>query len=161
MKGYWNNPEETANIMRLHDDGRTWIHSGDLGYLDEDGFLFVKGRIKRMIIRFDGHKVFPVNLESMIMSNPAVRNCAVIGVDDRGHSQGQYPMALVEVAEGFDPLTVCKVLYLQCNRDAEERGRPVAVLHVPSIPLTGMGKNDYRSLERQYRDYDYTRYEVL
>ena len=160
MKGYWNNPEETANIMRVHQDGRTWIHSGDLGYMDEDGFLFVKGRIKRMITRFDGHKVFPVNLESIIMSNPAIRNCAVIGVDDRGHSQGQYPMALVEVAEGFEPLTVCKMIYLQCQRDAEERGRPMAVLHVPAIPLTGMGKNDYRSLEREYRGYDYTSFEV-
>ena len=63
MLGYLNNPEETARVMRRHPDGTVWIHSGDLGYMDADGFVYIKGRMKRIIIRHDGHKVFPTQLE--------------------------------------------------------------------------------------------------
>lgn len=155
MKGYFNKPEETAHVMRKHDDGRVWIHSGDLGYMDEDGFLFIKGRIKRMITRFDGHKVFPVNLESMIADQAGVRNCAVVGTDDREHSQGQYPMAVVELHKGNDAKKVCKKIFAYCNEYAEERGRPVAVVAVEKLPLTPMGKVDNKALEAEYKNFDY------
>ena len=156
MKGYFNNPEETAYVMRKHDDGKVWIHSGDLGYMDEDGFLFIKGRIKRMITRFDGHKVFPINLESLIGDRANVRNCAVIGIKDAEHSQGQYPMALVELMPGVDTDKECAEIFAFCEEQVEERGKPVAVLAVEKLPLTGMGKIDYRTLEKQYAEYDYT-----
>ena len=156
MKGYWNNPSETAHVMRKHADGKIWIHSGDLGVLDEDGFLFIKGRLKRMITRFDGHKVFPVNLESMVGAFEDVFNCAVIGVRDRGHGQGHYPIVIVELAEGVDRDVACQKIMEYCNLHAEERGRPVAVVAVDEIPLTAMGKNDFRALEEIYHDYDYT-----
>jgi long-chain acyl-CoA synthetase len=155
MKGYFNKPEETAHVMRKHDDGLTWIHSGDLGYMDEDGFLYIKGRIKRMITRFDGHKVFPINLESMIMERPDVHNCAVVGTDDMEHSQGQYPMALVELVKDVDAVAVCKRIYDYCNTNAEERGRPVAVVAVDALPLTPMGKVDNKKLEAEYKSFDY------
>lgn len=155
MKGYFNKPEETAHVMRKHEDGQVWIHSGDLGYIDEDGFLFIKGRIKRMITRFDGHKVFPINLEGMIAALPDVHNCAVVGVDDMDHSQGQYPMALVEVIKGADIAATCKNVFDYCNEHAEERGRPVAVVAVKTLPLTPMGKVDNRALEKEYKSYDY------
>ncbi len=156
MKGYFRAPEETANIMRKHDDGLVWIHSGDLGYMDEDGFLFIKGRIKRMITRFDGHKVFLVNLENLVGKRPDVRNVAAIGVNDRAHSHGQYPMVLVELVQGVDPAATCKEIFVYCNENLEERGKPVAVLAVKTVPLTPMGKNDYRELEKVYADFDYT-----
>ena len=156
MKGYWNNPDETAHVMRKHADGKVWIHSGDLGVIDEDGFLFIKGRLKRMITRFDGHKVFPVNLESMVSAFEDVVNCAVIGVRDRGHGQGHYPIVIVELAEGVDRDVACKKIFEYCDLHAEERGRPVAVISVDEIPLTPMGKNDFRALEDLYRNYDYT-----
>ena len=156
MKGYYNRPEETANVMRLHEDGRIWVHSGDIGYMDEDGFLYIIGRVKRMITRFDGHKVFPVNIESLVTAREDVRNCCVIGVNDREHSQGQYPMVLVELADGADSAAVCREIYDDCQIRLEERGRPVAVAAVAEIPLTGAGKNDYRTLEKQYKSFDYT-----
>ena len=160
MKGYWNRPEETSYVMREHDDGTKWIHSGDLGYIDDEGFVFVIGRLKRMITRFDGHKVFPVNLEGLISAHDSVHNCAVIGVNDMGHGQGQYPLVIVELIKGTDPDEVCIELYDMCNSSCEERGKPVAVISVDEIPLTGMGKNDYRSLEKMYSDYDYTGFGV-
>ena len=161
MKGYFKRQEETDHVLRLHDDGQYWIHSGDIGYMDEDGFLFIKGRVKRMITRFDGHKVFPVNIESRVAKRDIVRNCAAIGVNDRDHSQGQYPMVLVELAKGVeDKEAVCKDIFDECNKKLEERGRPVAVIPVDQIPLTGMGKNDYRTLEKEYADYDYKAWEA-
>lgn len=155
MKGYFKKPEETAHVMRKHEDGQIWIHSGDLGYMDEDGFLYIKGRIKRMITRFDGHKVFPINLESMITDLPDVHNCAVVGTDDMEHSQGQYPMAIIEVIKGVDVASTCKKVYDYCNVHAEERGRPVAVVAVDKLPLTPMGKVDNKKLEAEYKDFDY------
>ncbi|MBR5446842.1 MAG: acyl--CoA ligase [Clostridia bacterium] len=155
MKGYFNNPEETAYVMRLHDDGQIWIHSGDVGYIDDDGFIFIKGRIKRMITRFDGHKVFPVNLEASISSREDVHNCAVVGINDREHAQGQYPIAIVEFAEGVDREAACREIFKYCDENVEERGKPVAVIAVDEIPLTGMGKNDCRNLEKEYANYDY------
>ena len=156
MKGYFNNPEETAYVMRTHEDGKVWIHSGDLGYMDEDGFLFIKGRIKRMITRFDGHKVFPVNIESMVHEHESVKNVCVIGVDDRGHGQGQYPLVMIESEDGVDKEKLCKEVFDECQARLEERGRPVAVLSIDKIPLTGSGKNDYRTLEGIYSKFDYT-----
>ncbi len=159
MKGYFNNPEETANVMRLHDDGRVWIHSGDIGYVDEDGFIFIKGRVKRMITRPDGHKVFPVIIESAINSLPSVSNCVVIGVNNRDGIQGQWPMAIVQLSETNldeeEKRSACKKIFKFCDKTLEERGKPVGVIAIDTVPLTGMGKNDYRTLEKQYKKFDY------
>ena len=158
MKEYFNAPEETEYVMRKHDDGQVWIHSGDIGYIDEDGFLFVIGRMKRMITRFDGHKVFPINLEGLVNEREDVRNCAVVGVNDRGHSQGQYPLVLVELVDGVNADVICKQIFEYCDKYVEERGKPVAVVALDKIPLTGMGKNDNILLEKEYKDYDYTKF---
>ena len=155
MKGYFQRPEETDYIMRKHDDGQIWMHSGDIGYMDEDGFLFIVGRVKRMITRFDGHKVFPVTIESKIVEDEEVRNCSVIGVDDRERSQGQYPLVLVELHDGLDKDETCRRLYQKCMDQMEERGKPVAIIPVSEIPLTGAGKNDYRALEEEFKGFDY------
>lgn len=155
MKGYYNNLKETEYIMRKHPDGKYWIHSGDIGYLDEDGFLFVNGRIKRMITRFDGHKIFPVNIESLVSDHPNVRNCCAIGITDRTHGQGHVPLVLVNLSD-CDKGKVCKDIFDLCNAELEERGKPVGIISVDDIPLTGMGKNDYRTLEKMYKDFDYT-----
>ena len=162
MKGYYNNKEETEYVMRRHADGKIWIHSGDIGYIDEDGFVYVKGRVKRMITRFDGHKVFPITIESFISEDERVHSCSVIAVDDRERLQGQYPMAVIELVEKIDVSereSICKDIYNKCHELLEERGRPVAVVCVNEIPLTAMGKNDYRTLEKEYKCFDYLAWE--
>ena len=158
MKGYFNNQEETDHVKRLHDDGQYWIHSGDIGYIDEDGFVFIQGRVKRMITRFDGHKVFPITIESFISEHPDVHSCSVIGVDDRERMQGQYPMAVVELNPDV-PVSrreaIAKDIYNKCQEQLEQRGKPVAIVCVDEVPLTAMGKNDYRKLESIYKYFDY------
>ena len=159
MKGYYHQEEETAHILRRHEDGKIWIHSGDLGYMDRDGFLYIIGRSKRMITRFDGHKVYPYHLESMVCAMPQVRNCCVVGVKDQSHGQGDEPLVLVELAEGAESSATCRTIYEECQRRAEERGRPVAVLTMETIPLTGAGKNDFCRLSRQFHEYDYANWD--
>ena len=157
MKGYYKRVEETENVLRKHEeDGKTWLHTGDLGYIDEDGFLFIIGRIKRMITRFDGHKVFPVNIESLVARHKEVNNCSAVGVADMDRTQGHYPVVFVEIDECVDDKeTFCKNIFNECNTLLEERGRPVAVVHIDKIPLTGSGKNDFRTLEKEYEKFDY------
>ena len=158
MKGYYNNQEETDFVIRTHADGTKWIHSGDIGSIDEDGFVYIKGRVKRMITRFDGHKVFPITIESFIAKHELVHGCSVIGVNDRERMQGQYPMAVIELNSGVDASRreeICAEIYRLCHEQLEERGRPVAVVCVDEIPLTAMGKNDYRKLEKGYKYFDY------
>ena len=158
MKGYYNNQSETEYVMRKHADGQVWIHSGDIGYMDEDGFVYIQGRVKRMITRFDGHKVFPVTIESFIAEHNLVHSCSVIAVDDRDRLQGQYPMAVIELIAGVDVSRreeICREIYQKCQEQLEERGRPVAVVCVDEVPLTAMGKNDYRTLEKEFKYFDY------
>ena len=158
MKGYYNNKAETQHVMREHADGQVWIHSGDIGYIDEDGFVFIQGRVKRMITRFDGHKVFPITIESFIAEHELVQGCSVIAVNDRERMQGQYPMAVVELVAGVDVSRrdeICREIYNLCQEHLEERGKPVAVVCVDEIPLTGVGKNDYRQLEKDFKYFDY------
>lgn len=157
MKGYYKRPEETANVLRKHeDDGITWLHTGDLGYIDEDGFLFIIGRIKRMITRFDGHKVFPVNIESLVARHKEVINCTAVGVADMDRTQGHYPVVFVEFDENVDNKEeFCKNIFNECNALLEERGRPVAIVPIDKVPLTGSGKNDFRTVEKEYEHFDY------
>ena len=158
MKGYYKNKEETDYVMRKHADGQIWIHSGDIGSIDEDGFVYIKGRVKRMITRFDGHKVFPINIESFISEHESIHSCSVVAVNDRERMQGQYPMAIIELNAGVDVSErekICREIYDLCQEHLEERGRPVAVVCVDEIPLTGVGKNDYRALEKEFKYFDY------
>ena len=158
MKGYYNNKEETEHVLRKHADGKIWVHSGDIGTVDEDGYVYIQGRVKRMITRFDGHKVFPINIESFIAEHEAVHSCSVIGVNDRERLQGQYPMAVIELNSGIDVSRrdeICREIYAKCQDHLEQRGKPVTVVCIDEIPLTGMGKNDYRKLEKEYKYFDY------
>ena len=80
MKGYYNKPDETAMILHKHPDGRVWVHTGDIGYIDEDGFVYLDSRIKRLIIRHDGFKVFPSMIENVVSQHPAVHQCSVVPI---------------------------------------------------------------------------------
>lgn len=162
MKCYLDEPEETKQVMWQHSDGTVWIHTGDIGYVDEDGFVFICGRIKRSIARFDGHKVYPLQLERIIMKHPQVTNCVALAVKDREHEQGQLPLVVVELKRGTNDTNVVRqeLLKLCCN-EIELRSQPADIVFVESIPTTQMVKNDYRALEDKFRDYDYQNREQI
>ncbi len=153
MLGYLNNPTESEKIMIKHPDGQVWIHSGDLGSMDEDGFIFIKGRIKRMIIKFDGHKVFPAYIEGVIGQHPDVMSCAVVGVKDREHAQGQSVLAVIQRQNPARPEEETRAeLQTLMDAEIEKRGIPADVVFMDELPHTGMGKIDYRKLAKDYDD---------
>lgn len=153
MLGYLNNPEETEKVMVKHPDGTVWVHSGDLGCMDEDGFIFIKGRIKRMITRFDGHKIFPVQIESVIGMVDDVQSCAVVGVADTEHSQGMQALAVVKLRQGADEAAVREMLKEKMETELEDRGRPKFLHFVDEMPLAGMGKIDYNKLAAEFNTF--------
>lgn len=158
MKSYLREPEETHNVLWRHDDGNFWIHTGDIGYVDEDGFVYIVGRIKRAITRFDGHKVYPLQLERTVMEHPSVKNCVAVAVRDRDHEQGYLPLLVVETEEGVsDSKELRHELLAHCRREIELRSQPADVIFEEKIPLTNICKNDYRALEVEYGFYDYRR----
>ena len=150
MKGYFNDPEETARTMIPHPDGTVWVHSGDLGYMDEDGFIYIKGRIKRMITRHDGHKVFPIGLENKLGAIEGVASVAVVAIHDPDHAQGMLPLAVCLPEDTADSEAVQDRIFQYCSTEVEERGRPYDVWMVTEMPFTGMGKIDYNKLAEEY-----------
>ena len=149
MVGYYNNEAETNNVIRKHDDGLMWVHSGDIGYIDEDGFVFIKDRIKRVIIRHDGFKVFPSLIEKTVDTNKnVISNCA-IGVADTSHSQGKLPIVFAVLNDGANEETVKAELFELCQKELPEYVQPVDYVFIDKMPLTPIGKVDYRALEKE------------
>ena len=97
MLGYYQNEGATKEIIRKHADGLRWVHSGDVGYMNENGSLYIVDRIKRMIVRHDGFKVFPSMIEQAISVHSAIEQCCVVGINDASHSQGKLPVANVVI----------------------------------------------------------------
>lgn len=154
MLGYLNNKAETDKVMRRHDDGTIWVHSGDIGHMDSDGFVYIKGRIKRMITLFNGHKIFPTHIESVLGRHSGVSSCAVVGVNDTQHAQGQLTLAVIETKEtSLEKRTAIKnELYEMCRQELEGSAKPYDIIFVDSMPHTGMGKIDYLKLADDYNN---------
>ena len=157
MKGYYNKPEETAILLRRHPDGRVWAHTGDMGYLDEDGFVYLDSRIKRMIIRHDGFKVFPSMIENVVSRHPAVHQCSVVGCADKDHTQGRLPFVYIVLKADTTAKKkqVIRELERMCAEELPEYVQPVAYKFIPSMPMTPVGKVDYRQLEAVISPRDY------
>ena len=157
MKGYYNKPEETAILLRRHPDGRVWAHTGDMGYLDEDGFVFLDSRIKRMIIRHDGFKVFPSMIENVVSRHPAVHQCSVVGCADKDHTQGRLPFVYIVLKANTTAKKkqVIRELERMCAEELPEYVQPVAYKFISSMPMTPVGKVDYRQLEADISPRDY------
>ena len=157
MKGYYNKPEETAILLRRHPDGRVWAHTGDMGYLDEDGFVYLDSRIKRMIIRHDGFKVFPSMIENVVSRHPAVHQCSVVGCADKDHTQGRLPFVYIVLKSDTTAKKkqVIRELERMCAEELPEYVQPVAYKFIPSMPMTPVGKVDYRQLEADISPRDY------
>ena len=152
MLGYLNNKAETDNVIHRHPDGTLWVHSGDIGHMDEEGFVYIKGRIKRMITLFNGHKIFPTHIESVLGRHSLVSSCAVVGVKDSGHAQGQLTLAVIETNEQSieKQLQLKNELYEMCRQELEGPAKPYDIIFIDAMPHTGMGKIDYLKLADDY-----------
>ncbi len=147
MLGYLDNPEETAQTLRVLADGRTWLYTGDLGYMDADGYVYYSQRIKRMIIT-NGYNVYPSHVENLIDSCPEVSYSCVIGVKDprRMHRVKAY----IVLRDGVKPDEACKERIMEYLRHHIARyALPRDIEFRLELPKTLVGKVAYRLLEEE------------
>ena len=147
MLGYLDRPQETADTLRKHADGHVWLHTGDLGFMDEEGFIFFKQRIKRMIIT-SGYNVYPSQIENIIDGHPAVQMSCVIGVKDP--YKMQKVKAFVVLKEGYNPDDTVKNDILEyCKKNIAKYAMPYDVEFRSELPKTLVGKVAYTVLEKE------------
>ena len=149
MLGYYAKEAETKFVLKKHSDGRVWIHSGDLGHVDEDGCVYIDGRLKRMIIRYDGFKVFPSFIENVVSEQKDIETCCAVGTQDTAHSQGKLPVVYAVLKHDCENerQALESELAELCKNELPEYAQPVAFKFVEKMPLTPIGKVDYRALE--------------
>ena len=147
MLGYMDNPEETRQTLRRHYDGRIWLHTGDLGHMDQDGFVYFRQRIKRMIIT-SGYNVYPSQLENIIDANEKVLMSCVIGVKDP--YRVQKVKAYVVPMPGVEPTEELKKEILEyCSGRIAKYAMPREIEFRKELPKTLVGKVAYRVLEEE------------
>lgn len=147
MKEYMNHPEETAETLRKHDDGLTWVYTGDLGYMDNEGFIYFKGRAKRMIIT-SGYNVYPGQIENILDANKLVQMSCVIGVPDP--YKMQKVKAFVKLSEGVPTNSeTINSLFAYCREHIAKYAMPYEIEIKEDMPKTLVGKVAYRVLEEE------------
>ncbi len=147
MMGYMDNPEETAGALKRHYDGRIWLHTGDLGYMDQDGFVYFRQRMKRMIIT-SGYNVYPSQLENIIDGHEKVLLSCVIGVKDP--YRVQRVKAYVVPMPGVEPTEELKAELMEyCSKHIAKYAMPREMEFRKELPKTLVGKVAYRVLEEE------------
>ena len=147
MMGYLDNDTETAQAIRVHPDGKVWLHTGDLGSLRDDGFVYFEQRLKRIIIS-SGYNIYPTHLESVINSHEAVLTSTVIGVDHP--YKGQVPKAFVVLKPGYRPgKRIEREIRELLERNVPIYALPASYEFRDKLPQTLVGKVAFKKLEAE------------
>ena len=147
MLGYLDHPEETAQTLQVHPDGRTWVHTGDLGTMDDEGFIYFRQRLKRMIVT-SGYNVYPSQLENILDAHELVQMSCVIGVPDP--LKIQKVKAFVMLKPGVEPTQANKdILMAYCRKNIAKYAMPYDIEFREQLPKTLVGKVAYRVLEEE------------
>ena len=147
MEEYMHHPKETAETLRRHADGLTWVHTGDLGIMDEEGFVYFKGRAKRMIVS-SGYNIYPAQLENILDAHPMVQMSCVIGVPDP--YKMQKVKAFVKLTPEAKPTEETKNILLDyCHQHIAKYALPYDIAFKEDMPKTLVGKVAYRVLEEE------------
>jgi long-chain acyl-CoA synthetase len=140
MKGYFNNKESSDAVIHVHGDGRRWYHTGDLGHMDEDGFVYISGRLKRMFKRFGAH-VYPFHIDQVLQKSPLVDICKTVGKPDA--AAGMVPVSFVTLkVEVADNNIVKESLMQLCRQELPDYCVPVEIIILQKFPLTRADKID-------------------
>lgn len=144
MLGYLHEAEETARTLCRHNDGHIWLHTGDLGCMDDEGYVYFRQRRKRMIIS-GGYNIYPQTIEKIISKHPQVAMCAVVGISDE--IMGQRVKAYVVLSENnADTAKVKHELMEALTQEIARYALPRDIAFVPSLPRTLVGKIAYTEL---------------
>ena len=147
MKEYMDHPDETAQTLRTHSDGLTWVYTGDLGKMDDQGFVYFKGRAKRMIVS-SGYNIYPAQLENILDAHELVQMSCVIGVPDE--IKIQKVKAFVKLASGVEANDETKQRLLEyCKKNIAKYAMPYDIAFKDDMPKTLVGKVAYRVLEEE------------
>ena len=147
MLEYVKHPEETAQTRRVHADGMTWIHTGDLGMMDEEGYIYFRQRIKRMIVT-SGYNVYPSQLENILDAHEAVHMSCIIGVRDP--YKMQKVKAYIVLKPGYEPSEATREMLMDyCRKNIAKYALPYDIEFRPDLPKTLVGKVAYRVLEEE------------
>ena len=147
MKEYVGNPRETAQTLQPHADGLTWLHTGDLGSMDEEGFIYFKQRLKRVIIS-SGYNIYPSQLENVIDSHEAVLMSTVIGVRDEIKMQKVKAFVVLR-PEVQDTPEIRKAILEHCRKNIAKYAMPYEFEYRENLPRTLVGKVAYIELEKE------------
>ena len=147
MLGYLNNDEDETKIIKIHSDGRRWIHSEDVGLIDEDGFLFFKGRYKRMFTH-GGFKLYPSYIEGVIVSHPDVDNCCVISIPSQIYGFSPEVHIVIKKDRVKELKKIKEELIELCKDKLPEYSQPEDFIFEEDLPLTSVGKVDYKQVEK-------------
>jgi len=147
MKGYDNNEEETASTLQTHADGKIWLHTGDLGAMDEDGFIYFRQRIKRMIVS-SGYSIYPTQLENAIESHEKVLLSCVIGIPD--DYKMQRIKAFIILRDDQEATEEIKTSILEhCKKKIAKYAMPSEFEYRKELPRTLVGKVAFLELEKE------------
>ena len=147
MKEYMKHPEETALTLRRHSDGLTWVYTGDLGTMDSEGFIFFRGRAKRMIIS-SGYNIYPGQVENVLDSHELVQMSCVIGVPDPYRMQKVKAFVTLKPGVSADDKTK-QILMDYCRKHIAKYAMPYDIEFKDDMPKTLVGKVAYRILEEE------------
>ncbi len=145
MMGYLDHSEETARTLIKHDDGETWLHTGDIGTMDEDGFFYFRLRQKRMI-KSSGMNVYPAQVEEHLYKHPEVAEVCVIGVPDKAQVERVKAFVVLKDKSKAGP-EMEKQLVAHCRKDLIKWSCPRNIEFRDELPLTLVGKVAYKVLE--------------
>ena len=146
MLEYLNNSKETATVLQVHDDKKLWLHTGDLGYINDRGYVYYTQRLKRMIIS-NGYNIYPSQIEKVIERHKYVVTCTVVGVSHP--VKVQVPKAFIVLKEGVNVTKQIKdEIKKLCMDNIAYYAIPASFVYRKSLPTTKMGKVDYKSLEK-------------
>ena len=148
MMEYINNPEETANTLRRHKDGLTWVHTGDLGMMDDEGFIYFRQRIKRMIVT-SGYNVYPSRIENILDAHELVHMSCVIGVPDPYKIQKVAAFVVLKPDVKVSEDEARKILLEYCSKHVAKYAMPAYIEFRDMLPKTLVGKVAYRVLEEE------------
>ena len=147
MKGYLNNVKETNETLELDKDGKIWVHTGDLGRLDEEGVLYYESRLKRMLI-VSGYNVYPSHIEEVLLRHPAIETVGVVGIPHP--YKVQVPKAYIVLKEGYkETWSLKKEIKEYCEKNLAHYMIPKEFEYRESLPKTMLGKVNYRELESE------------
>ena len=146
MMEYINNSEETANTLRRHADGLTWVHTGDLGMMDEDGFIYFRQRIKRMIVT-SGYNVYPSQIENVLDAHEYVHMSCVIGVPDPLKMQKVVAFVVLKPGLKVSQEEAKEAILEHCSKYVAKYAMPADIQFRDDMPKTLVGKVAYRILE--------------